>query len=119
MENKEMIKEVAGLKLNGCASVKELKESCRIIPDCKGVYFILREPTEGIPEIKPNGPVREHKGKILDDPVDLLKSKWVDNTNIIYIGKTDSSLKKRINTYINFGKGKDDPHRGGRDIWQL
>lgn len=116
---KDMKQEVAELKLNGCATVRELKESCSNIPDCKGVYFVLRDVDAGRPKIKPQSPVEMHKGKPLAYPVTRLNAKWVDNTTIMYIGKTDSSLRQRIRTYMNFGKGKDSPHRGGRAIWQL
>lgn len=113
------MKEVADLNMNGCATVKELKQSCSRIPDCKGIYFILREFTNEVPKFRENGAVKMHDGKLLDYPVDLLESKWVDDTQIIYIGKTDSSLRKRLGTYMRFGQGKDAPHRGGRAIWQL
>lgn len=119
MKNEEIMKEVAKLKLNGCATVKELKQSCANIPDCNGLYFVLREPTDYIPAFQPQGTVLEHAGRLLSYPVDMLKSKWVENTQIIYIGKSDSSLRRRISTYINFGKGKQASHRGGRAIWQL
>lgn len=119
MKSNEIMKEVAELQLNGCATVRDLKLSCSKIPDCKGVYFVLRERTDSIPVFKSQSPVLEHKGKSLSYSVDELKSKWVEDTQIMYIGKTDSSLKKRISSYIRFGKGSDSPHRGGRSIWQL
>ena len=119
MNKNELLKEVADLKLNGCATVRELKQSCSVVPDCKGVYFVLREKTESVPVFKAQSPVLEHKGKPLSYPVETLESKWVEDTDIMYIGKTDSSLRARIRTYISYGKGNDSPHRGGRAIWQL
>lgn len=114
-----MKKEIADLRLNGCETVARLKQSCSSIPESPGVYFVLREITESEVKILPCGPVPMHKGKDMTYSVDDLKRKWVEGTQIIYIGKTDSSLRTRIRAYINFGKGKDSPHRGGRAIWQL
>ena len=51
--------------------------------------------------------------------VAILKNNWIEDTSIIYIGKTDNSLRKRIRTYLRHGMGYDASHRGGRAIWQL
>jgi hypothetical protein len=53
-----------------------------------------------------------------------LKDKWVENCSILYIGQAGgngsvTTLKKRINQYLDFGKGKPIGRYGGRLIWQL
>ena len=53
-----------------------------------------------------------------------MNSNWVENSYVIYIGKaggndTDSTLRKRIKQYLDFGRGKAVGHYGGRLIWQL
>ena len=53
-----------------------------------------------------------------------LEEKWVDRTEILYIGKagggtSSSTLYKRIKQYLDFGNGKKVGHWGGRYIWQL
>lgn len=119
MSQHENSQEITTLELNGCATVKELKKSCKIIPDCKGIYVVFRKNSDEMPRMLAAGPVSEHNGKALAYPKDFLEKKWVSGTRIVYIGKSDSSLRTRIRTYMNYGKGKDAPHRGGRAIWQL
>ncbi len=50
--------------------------------------------------------------------IEVLKSKWVDNTKVVYIGKA-TSLKSRLKQYFSFGQGKNIGHYGGRFIWQV
>ena len=118
-------KEVEDLNLDEFTSVKNLKQSCDSIPKKPGVYVVLGSNTD-MPEFLKKGVGPEHhynkkkdKYTPMNYHVDKLKSKWVDDTNILYIGKTDDTLYTRISTYINFGMGKDVAHRGGRAIWQL
>ena len=49
----------------------------------------------------------------------VLKNNWVTGTNILYIGMTGSSLRRRIKQYMQFGEGKPVGHRGGCYIWQM
>ncbi|RJP63345.1 MAG: hypothetical protein C4543_00640 [Ignavibacteriales bacterium] len=58
--------------------------------------------------------------------IERLKSKWVENADIIYFGlagaKSNRSLKKRINDLIKHANGATSdrgPHKGGEIIWQL
>lgn len=103
---------------DGYAKVSDLKESCRLIPDYPGIYVVVRNSNED-PVFLAVGTGGLHKGMDLNYPVSTLKSKWIPDEQWIYIGKTDSSLRKRIRTYMSHGKGKDAAHRGGRAIWQL
>lgn len=115
--------EIDSLGLDGMTYVKSLKETCDVIPEKPGVYVVLGNYSE-MPEflIKGSGPefnVKNGVSTAMNYPVEKLEGKWVDDTWIMYIGKTDDALRDRISTYIKFGKGKDVPHRGGRAIWQL
>lgn len=101
------------------ALVSELKNSCNIIPDTPGVYFVLRQADGKMPDFLVKGTGGLHNGEDLNYDVDRLRDKWVSDTQIMYIGKTDSSLRKRIRTYMKYGSGNDAAHRGGRAIWQL
>lgn len=110
--------------LDKTMSVKELKESCRALPDKPGVYFVFGDYKE-MPEFltKGSGPefhVSSKKGaEAMNYPTEQLENKWIDDEIVMYIGKTDDSLYTRISNYIKFGKGEDVSHRGGRAIWQL
>ena len=115
--------EVEALKLDGITEVSMLKQSCSGLPKSAGVYVVLGNYPE-MPEFLEKGTGPEfHNKKGTRQPMNYsvsdLERKWVDNTWIVYIGKTDNTLYKRISDYIKFGKGQDVAHRGGRAIWQL
>ncbi|MCH8863005.1 MAG: hypothetical protein IID51_10900 [Proteobacteria bacterium] len=64
------------------------------------------------------------KGKNPSVPIPKLRSKWVPEAPVLYIGKAGSvhghaTLRKRIQSYIRFGVGEAIGHWGGRYIWQL
>ena len=47
-----------------------------------------------------------------------LVANWVENAEVVYIGKADQ-LKRRQTQFADFGIGKPVGHWGGRLIWQL
>ena len=122
--NENFLKEeFDSLNLDKMTTVENLKASCGFIPALPGVYVVLGNYSD-IPEFleKGTGPefhVKSGVAQAMNYPVEELERKWVDDTWIVYIGKTDSSLRKRISDYIKFGVGMDVAHRGGRAIWQL
>ncbi len=117
--NKQEISNLEKIGFNGKATVKELMASCKCVPESKGLYVVMSRESSEMPEFLAKGTGGKHKGADLNYPVEQLESQWVEGTSIIYIGKTDNSLRKRIRTYMRFGMGIDAPHRGGRSIWQL
>ena len=38
--------------------------------------------------------------------ISKLKANWVEDTQIVYIGMTQDTLKKRLSTYMRFGQGE-------------
>lgn len=48
-----------------------------------------------------------------------LRRNWIDGAQVVYIGKTNSTLQRRICEYIKSGMGCVHNHWGGRLIWQL
>ncbi len=58
------------------------------------------------------------KGKDPTIPLESLVANWVDDTEVVYIGKADQ-LRRRLTQYADFGAGKPVGHWGGRLIWQL
>jgi hypothetical protein len=49
---------------------------------------------------------------------EVLRAKWIDGCEVVYIGKGDA-LKSRVKHYPAFGAGKPVGHWGGRYIWQI
>ena len=60
-----------------------------------------------------------HKGRNPAVDSGRLAVEWVDVTDIVYIGRTDRTLAKRIGEFARFGRGEPVGHWGGRLIWQL
>ena len=94
-----------------------------VIPAQMGVYVVLREDNTK-PVFVTKGTGGFFKGKDPNVPVSELQANWVEDTNILYIGKaggfgSTSTLQKRLGQYLRFGQGACVGHWGGRYIWQL
>ena len=89
-----------------------------MFPKCKGIYMILRR-SNLKPKFLQIGSGGNYKGKNPNVTIAELMNNWVDGANVVYIGKTDVTLHKRLSAYLKFGKGKSTSHWGGRLIWQL
>ncbi|MBL1147838.1 MAG: hypothetical protein HND56_03435 [Pseudomonadota bacterium] len=118
---------VDAIKANGFEgflSIQNLSEKkCRQIPETQGVYMVLCLEQERPQFIHP-GTGGFYKNKNPNVATAILQKNWVDNSVVLYIGKAGgtkckTSLKKRIQTYLKFGRGKKVAHQGGRFIWQL
>lgn len=93
------------------------------IPERAGIYKVLRPNLEP-PSFLPRSPAGWFKGKDPTVSQDDLQKRWVPGAEIIYIGKAggksqDTTLRSRIKTLLDFGKGHPVSHWGGRYIWQL
>lgn len=51
-------------------------------------------------------------------PHDHLTANWVEDAEVVYIGKANS-LRRRLREFSKFGAGQKIGHWGGRLIWQL
>jgi len=98
---------VASLMQNGCAH----------LPEKPGVYMALNPNMEK--SFLPESVGGHFKGKNPTVSLGELEENWVDDAVVLYIGQTARTLKKRVDEYMRFGKGKRVGHRGGRLIWQL
>ena len=96
--------------------IKELQENKSLIPKQNGVYLILNFEKEI--KFLETGTGGFFKGKNPNVELEILKEKWIKETNVVYIGKA-TDLQKRLNQYFSFGNGKNVGHYGGRYIWQL
>lgn len=97
-------------------SIKEIQENKSLLPKQNGVYIILNLNKE-IKFIE-KGTGGYFKGKDPNVKIEILQEKWVNDTNVIYIGKA-TDLRKRLDQYFRFGEGKNVGHYGGRFILQL
>ena len=117
-----MIEGLASLKQQGFEGFKKVSElmetRCAEVPAVQGVYVILRESADE-PVFLEEGTGGAFKGKNPNSPIRMLQVSWVEDTQILYIGMTRDSLKRRLNAYMRFGQGQPVGHWGGRFIWQL
>lgn len=117
---------IEDLKKNGFTgfkSVRELWINKSNIPRVKGVYLVIN-PTFKKTEFIDPGVGGFFKGKNPNVSITELKNNYVENSQIIYIGKAGSptgqaTLNSRLGQYLRFGETKNVGHWGGRLIWQL
>lgn len=116
------IEHLKTLKFKGFVSISHLQKDASIIPKEKGIYMVL-DPNQKNIFLKV-GSGGFFKGKNPNVSIDELEKNWVDNAFVLYIGKAGASnssatLYSRLKQYLNFGKGKNVGHWGGRYIWQM
>lgn len=119
MKMVDIKEQLKGAGFDGFISVKELKEDFKNgrVPKEEGVYQIIRLSSTP-PTFLQKGTGGYFKGKEPNVSIDELRSNWVADEPVVYIGKA-SELYKRIRQYMQFGSGKAVGHFGGRYIWQL
>lgn len=88
--------------------MSELFIDSSMLPDDKGVYLVLNFTNRPV-EFLTIGPGGHFKGKDPNVSLKELKSNWVENTKVVYIGKA-TSLKKRLKQHFGFGQGKNIGH---------
>lgn len=113
--NIEEIKEV-GFK--GFESVKKLRKNSSRIPQDKGVYLVLK-PQDMDVKFLETGTGGHFKDKDPNVSIDKLKAKWIEDTLVLYVGRTGRTLYERINELLRFGQGENIGHWGGRYLWQI
>lgn len=98
------------------------------LPDSKGIYFVIYpyDWPEGL--FLTTGTGGHFKGKNPNVPIEELWSNWVEDADILYIGKaggisrngitTNATLRDRIIALLRFGNVKNVGHWGGRYLWQ-
>ena len=118
-------KSIDDIKSAGFVGFKKISSlisnNCKCVPKEKGVYMVLINKKHDFLKESTGG---HFKGKNPTVPVQKLKSNWVENTVVLYIGKaggirSKATLNSRLKQYVSFGSGKPVGHWGGRLIWQL
>jgi len=111
----------------GFIKISDLFDDVTIVPDERGVYFILYLDSNP-PQFSERGVGGFFKGKNPNVPLQYLESNWVEGSIVIYIGQaggikagnwSNQTLQTRIKKYMKFGQGYNIGHYGGRLIWQL
>jgi hypothetical protein len=87
------------------------------VPLAAAVYVIFR-PAVSEPRYFKTSSGGHHKGNDPTVAIDVLKTKWVAGSQLVYIGKADVA-RRRLNQFARFGAGEPVGHWGGRYIWQL
>ncbi|KGO86031.1 hypothetical protein Q765_13295 [Flavobacterium rivuli WB 3.3-2 = DSM 21788] len=120
---------IKGLKVfgfKGFVKISDLIKDYTQIPNERGVYLVLK--SEAIVSFLVRGSGGYFKHEDPNVSVEILLQKWIETSSVIYIGQaggirkekwSDSTLRKRLKTYINFGQSKAVAHKGGRYIWQI
>lgn len=107
----------------GFLTIGELQKNSNIIPKSIGIYYILNL-KKGSPKFLKIGTGGFFKDKNPNVNIAELEKNWVENSEIVYIGKAGSfdgnaTLNSRLRQYLNFGLEKKVGHWGGRYIWQI
>lgn len=115
----------ATLNADGFAGFRSI-QSLEImrIPQGTGLFAVLR-PEGFAPGYlkKSTAGVFKKKDPSLSAPA--LAAEWVDDADILYIGKAgpgskgNRGLRRQIQEFLDFGKGKPPGHWDGRLVWQL
>ena len=87
-----------------------------------GVYLVARG-------ANPSGPCKPHDLQFIDAPgldldLEYEHMRWLPNETIVYIGKTDETIRKRVGAFYRHKCGDKSPHAGGQilkllqcDLW--
>lgn len=107
----------------GFVAVRRLMADMSVVPNVPGVYALLRE-SSSAPTFLEKGTGGFHKDKDPNVGIAKLESSWVEDSSIMYFGKTggagkNATLRKRLGDYMKFGQGRSVGHKGGRFVWQL
>ncbi|MGV0941060.1 hypothetical protein [Empedobacter sp. ULE_I140] len=117
-----VISSLKKLGYQGFVTIESVYKDLSLIPKTKGVYIIYSENIN--PKFEEVGTGGFFKQKNPNVSLDELNQNWVNQSNILYIGKAGSltgsaTLYSRLKQYFDFGNGKSVGHWGGRLIWQI
>lgn len=85
----------------------------------KGIYIIVRPESFQDVCFEERSAAGRYKGKNPTVTIEKLKNKWVDGADVLYIGKSETSVQKRMQQHRDFWYGEAVPAWGGRIIAQL
>jgi hypothetical protein len=94
------------------------------IPQKPGIFAVL-QPGGFEPRFLARSTAGIFKKKDPSLPEAALAAEWVDGADVLYIGKAgpgskgNRGLRRQIQEFVDFGKGKPPGHWDGRLIWQI
>lgn len=113
------------LKADGFTGFRSFEQlEINRVPQAPGIYVVLRP--EGFEPVflakSTGGRFKRRDPSLLQS---VLETEWINDADVLYIGKAGAGstgnrgLRKRIQEFADFGRGKPVGHWGGRLIWQL
>ncbi|MDI3213942.1 hypothetical protein [Arthrobacter sp. AL12] len=94
------------------------------IPQKPGIFAVL-QPEGFRPQFLARSTAGIFKKKDPTLKAEALAAEWVDGADVLYLGKAgpgskgNRGLRRQIQEFVDFGKGKPPGHWDGRLIWQL
>jgi hypothetical protein len=113
------------LKKDGFTGFRRLGDlDINRIPQKPGIFVILRP--EGFdPRFLAKSTAGIFKKKDPTLKTKALEAEWVDDANVLYLGKAgpgskgNRGLRRQVQEFVDFGHGKPPGHWDGRLVWQL
>jgi hypothetical protein len=107
----------------GFVSIRDLRLDQTQMPAVSGVYLVVHR-FAGSPIFGNPGMGGWFKGQDPNLDVEILESRWIEKTPVVYVGRAGgadkkSTLRSRWQTRLRFGAGRPVGAWGGRLIWQL
>ena len=113
------------LKQDGFTGFRPLADlDINRIPQKPGIFAVLL-PAGFEPQFLARSAAGVFKKKDPTLRADALDAEWVDGADVLYVGKAgpgskgNRGLRRQIQEFVDFGKGKPPGHWDGRLIWQL
>lgn len=126
------------LKQDGFTGFRPIAElDINRIPQKPGIFAVLRpegsapgsasgsEPGNAKPQFLAKSTAGIFKKKDPTLKPEALDAEWVDGADVLYVGKAgpgskgNRGLRRQIQEFVDFGRGKPPGHWDGRLIWQL
>ncbi|WP_445155871.1 hypothetical protein ACTWLI_06720 [Arthrobacter sp. Hor0625] len=126
------------LKQDGFTGFRPIAElEINRIPQKPGIFAVLRPegggqgnrlgaaPGSAKPQFLAKNTAGIFKKKDPTLKPDALGTEWVDGADVLYVGKAgpgskgNRGLRRQIQEFVDFGRGKPPGHWDGRLIWQL
>lgn len=120
----------ASLKQDGFTGFRPLVDlEINRIPQKPGLFAVLLPegpaPNSARPQFLAQSTAGVFKKKDPTLKTDMLDAAWVDGAEVLYFGKAgpgskgNRGLRRQIQEFVDFGRGKPPGHWDGRLIWQL
>ena len=95
-------------------------EALTAIPSTAGGVYVISRIDASPPSFLECSAAGRFKGIDPTVALDSLEANWVLGASVVYIGKANHGrLRRRLEEFVGFGRGRPIGHRGGRLIWQL